>query len=467
MAKRTRDVVGVQRRYRWRLYPVAAQAARLVRHAVMRAELWNALLELNEICHEMRPWVFSQTARGPLIFDLAGDLHEIGIADVMERRRMLRYRPSVHELLRPRPGLAVAIDEIADNMRPYLPSEFDMGYWISRMREECPEWCEVSTWMPRRVAKSMAAAWAAFFRRARAGAGAASGYPRYKSTRRNLAVPHRFKSGCRIDKSAENDSHWTVRLMGVPDAGWHDPKHRLSEGIRAIKRGGLPAPVTEWTDADIILRPDGHWELSAAVVMAPRRTAGSRPIVVKFDLLDGFAIVDHKPVELDGLAQAQAIAERVEAMQRAFDLRYPRGRRLTDDEHEAKREDALAIARGHVKAANARRHALHNWSTALVARASALTIVAPPVREATASARGTARAPGAAVADAAAINKRVLSYAPASAIAMLKYKAAEAGIPCTVIDDPAPKTAIKPALVGATKTLRGINRAMRGLAHGG
>jgi hypothetical protein len=453
MAKRTRDVVGVQRRYRWRIYPTAAQAACLERQAVMCAQLWNALLDM---CERRR-----QRAVGP-----GRTFHCGACAALSDGKKSVKLCPD-----------------------HCLPTEFDMGYWVTDMLAQCPEWRALSTWTPRRVATSMAAAWQAFFRRMKELSDPAvyakqaqaflerrgrkptrfelAGYPLYKSTRRNFAVPHRCVSGCKIEQSAANDSHWTVRLKGVRNAGWHDPKHRLREGIRALHRGGMPAPVTEWTDADIILRPDGHWEMSAAVIIAPRRLAGARPIVVKFDLLDGFAIVDNERVELDGLAHARSIAERVEAMQTAFDLRYPLGRRLTDDEHEAKREDALAIARGHVKAANARRHALHNWSNALVARASALTIVAPPVREATASARGTARAPGAAVADAAAVNKRVLSYAPASAIAMLKYKAAEAGIACTVIDDPAPKTAIKPALVGAAKTIRGINRGMRGLAHGG
>jgi len=78
--------------------------------------------------------------------------------------------------------------------------------------------------------------------------------------------------------------------------------------------------------------------------------------------------------------------------------------------------------------ARQRREALHEWSTALTRRFGEIELIAPKdIKEATKSAAGTERNHGAEVAFKAMLNRRMLSFAPAAAVQMLTYKAAEAG----------------------------------------
>jgi len=81
-------------------------------------------------------------------------------------------------------------------------------------------------------------------------------------------------------------------------------------------------------------------------------------------------------------------------------------------------DERRSIAAELAYAARIRHNVLHVWSMRLVSRASALRIVAPPVRQVTASARGSARDHGAAVADVARINRAALSYGAGMAIQM-------------------------------------------------
>jgi len=426
MKKRTRPVDGVTRRYEWALYPTLAQEETLRRHAVMCGQLWNALLEMCETRYR-------RGCQGAHVFHCAA---------------------------------CAAASEGAGKVvlcgNHDMPSEFDMGGWISQLRAECPEWRDLSTWVPRRVATSLGAAFAAFFRRLKNGE--AAGYPHYKTTHRNLAVPHRCVSGCSFapydpDMHGTVNGHarksgprnWIVTIKGIVGPVW--------------AMGKPAASVAEWTDVDIRHR-DGRWTASAAMAVAPRRIAGSRPMQVRFDLLDGLALVDNVPETPQELIDAQAICEAADARKRACDLAYPRGKRLTEAEREAMRQQRDAIAADLARAARKRRNALHVWTARLVARASSIIVVAPKIKAMTSTGRGTRAAPGAAVGDVARINRAVLSLAPSLAIQMLKYKAAESGIECRIIEDETPKIAISGALKGAAREVRRLSRrAVRELAN--
>jgi hypothetical protein len=421
MAKRTRPIEGVVRRYQWRLYPTPAQDEALRGQAAMCAQLWNAMLEM---CEQR----YQRACAGPHVFHCAACAALSGTAG----------------------KLKLCHDHA-------LPSEFTMSAWISRMREECPEWKELSTWTPRRVATSLAAAWSAFFRRLKLGEDA--GYPRYKSTRHALAVPHRCLSGCSLQPynarthgaelngfshvAGRNKNSWVVYFKGVPSLVW--------------ARSALPGRVNEWTDADVRYL-DGRWSISAALTTPPRRVAGHRPIVVRFDLVDGFAIVDNEPDTPQELLDAATLCEAADDKRRQTDLAYPRGKKLSEPEHEMMMQERAIVAADLARAARKRKNALHVWTARLVRRASAITIYAPPVKKVTRSARGDHNNWGAAVADVAAINRAALNYAPATAVAMLLYKAAEAGIACEVIEDQAPALAIGGALKQAAKHVRTLTK---------
>lgn len=413
MAKRVRPVIGVQRRYSWALYPTADQMASLSEQARMCASLWNALLEMCE-----RRMGGGVQRRGRSVSFHCGEC-----AGLSANGRIVLCE--AHE----------------------LPSEFAMGYWISDMLAQCPEWRALSTWTPRRVAGSLFSAFKAFFRRAKTGAGAASGYPRYKSARHADAIPHRCLSGCAIRKSDRHEQSWTVRLKGVPGEIW--------------ARGRVPDEPHEWMDADVRLARHGRWEISAAVSLDERRQAKGplRPMAIRFNLVDGFAMVNNEMQTPEGLIHAMDLDDRRASMQTEFDLRWPRGKRLTDEEWQERREDRIAIARISARAARVRANALHVWSKRIVERASMLTIYKLAVRASTATPRGNDREWGASVETVSALNRRALSYAPAMAAAMLEYKAKEIGIPVQIIEDTAPDIAIGEKLVAAGKVLRKAKRA--------
>ena len=419
MAKRSRKIEGVQRRYEWSLFPTAEQYAALDTQAQMCAELWNALLEMCETR-------FRRGVQGR-------SFHCAHCAALSEGRKI----------------------RLCDQHK--LPSEFDMGYWISDMLAQCPEWRALSTWTPRRIATSLAAAWKGFFRRCRNGEG--GGYPRYKSRRRADTVSHRAVSGCSIRETGDA-RNWLVRLKGVPGEVRARGEHKLIE-----------LPPLEWTDIDLRKKSKGihgsgarepllagSWLISAAMVVDSRRVPGQRPVSVTFDCLDGLAVVDNVLETPPELIRAQNIERACDERQRAFSLRYPRNKRLSDPEYEAMRQERCEITRERAYAARVRHNTLHVWTAQIVRRASALIVTSPVISATTRTAKGNERDWGAAVSDVGEINRTARSYASASAVAMLKYKAQEAGIPCEIRVDEAPKLAVGNALKVAAKAVRRISR---------
>jgi hypothetical protein len=413
MAKRTRPTNGVNRRYSWRLYCTEHQDAILRAQGAMCAELWNALLDMCERRYQRAV----QRHGSSISFHCAGCAHESEQAGKFKLCDAHKH-----------------------------PTEFNMGYWISEMLEQCPEWRKLSTWTPRRVATSVSMAWRMFFQRAKAGHGKSSGRPLYKSPRRHLAIPHRCVSGCQFTKSNRHEKSWWLRLKGVPGEIW--------------ARGEIPTTVNEWTDADVRYR-DGHWEVSAAMAVTPRREAGSTPITVRFDLVDCFAMVNGHPETPQAFRDIERFESARKSMQTSFDLRWPRGRRCSDAEWQERCEAKAEISKLCARIARIRGNALHVWTKRIVGRASDLTIIMPPIKKMTTSPRGNAREWGAEVETVSELNRTALSYAPGMAAAMLQYKAKEAEIGCDLITDEDAPIAVGADLAAASKAVRRAKRTVR------
>jgi putative transposase len=116
----------MMRRYTFKLYPNKAQDAALREHARMCAELWNALLEMRETHY-----------------------------------RRTKQRGDKKTSL----------------------TAFDQGKDLTALRSALPEWAAQPRGTQERVAEMIDLAFKAFFRRAKEGAGASSGYPRFKRVR--------------------------------------------------------------------------------------------------------------------------------------------------------------------------------------------------------------------------------------------------------------------------------------------
>lgn len=379
----------VTRRYTFKLYPTPEQAAALHQQRMMCADLWNALLQRNE--------------------------------DLRSRTRG-RQRGVVH----------------AEGKS--LLSYFDMTNELTQLRHECPEWAALSVYVGHRIAKSLELAYQAFFRRARQGAGAQSGYPRYKRRSDHNSIPHRCASGCRL--APKDGRSWSLYLKGVPGL------------IHA--RGILPDEPEQWTDADVIWR-DQRWQVSVCVAIERARCGGSAPVTVHLGGIDGLATVNGvtvMPEELQVVALLEADLDRLKSER---DSRWQR--RAPDDPDW--REANERISRLAASIARKRANALHVWSARLIRHAGDLTLIKPRVQEHTASPHGDARQWGAATQTVSNLNRSILSRAPAMAAAMLEYKAAEAARRCDVIIDEAPDMAVGEKLVAASQVVRKMRRAIR------
>ena len=139
--------------------------------------------------------------------------------------------------------------------------------------------------------------------------------------------------------------------------------------------------------------------------------------------MNSFTQADAACGEPSNIGEAQGHG--VDAIQSERDRRYKRGSIRW-------RREKQRIARIKAKQARRTKETLHKWTTAIVREAAELAIIAPPVKDMTKTGRGNERAHGAEVKTVAALNRHVLSMAPASAVQMLEYKAAEAGIACAV-----------------------------------
>ena len=90
-----------------------------------------------------------------------------------------------------------------------------------------------------------------------------------------------------------------------------------------------------------------------------------------------------------------------------------------------------------------------------------VSITVPNVQENIATPRGTKQSWGAVVKTVSGFNRHVLHQAPMTAVQMLTYKAAEAGIPCEVMEDTQTELTIGRDLVAARKAERGTKRKIK------
>lgn len=426
---------------------------------------------------------------------------------------------------------------------------YDQSAAVKECRAVYPELAECQCMTLYATLQRLDDAMKAFFRRAKAGAGAASGFPRFKGKHYFDAVTYPADYAFAFEATGNRFRFLggSVTKKGLPG------KNDTLGWIKA--RGKFPAEGWLARTATV-MRRDGGWWLSLAVQIPERRVAGLADGRVEFDLLDRFATVtlsgpmsgplsgsageqitepfradaDGSPAEAGGMvgggrnegrrgdAVAPAEAGGMAGEDRPKPIRIgPRSPAEAggmagddrcvvadggEDRHKAKstirvaeagpdmsrvyaasrrldvaksemdrsykrgscrwRARRMAISRAEARVARARSDALHVWTTRMVAACRSLTVKAPAsIQEATRSQKGTERRPGAVVATNADLNRTVLGQAPAAALAMLEYKAGEAGIQFTREIDDRPVIAVGADLAKAKKTERKARRLMK------
>jgi transposase len=404
------------RRYQFKLYPTDDQAAIMHEQRAMMADLWNAL---KQRCEDV-------------------------------------YRREGHD--RRQHNRLCEIEGRATDKKPLSLTYMDLTNEITGLRHACPEWEVIPALTSHRVAKCLIDAYQAFYRRLKAGERQA-GYPKWRRRKDGACIPLGTMggSGWKFRRDPRHQQSWSLHYKSVTSV-----KNR-SSWMHA--RGLLPAEAEAYRNADILWR-DGDWWLSICVDLPPRRLPGRHRMTIEFDLIDGMAIVNGELEQADDLIEMRALGDDLDRLKAERDTRFPYGRRRSPADEEELTERNAEIAELSAYLARRRRNFLHVWTARLVARASDITIIAPrSIKQVTQTPRGDEREWGANVATASLVNRHVLNYAPAMAIAMLKYKSEEAGIRCDVVEDAAPKPAVGEKLVAAGKAIRKMKRAIRGDKH--
>lgn len=461
--RRTRELKGVLRRYTFKLYPNKAQAEALDRHRRLHCAVWNACVAQRKD-HERH-----ERVRLGIPFYGRGD-----------------WTGS-------RPG----------------PSGFDQGAEITVLRRELPEFREIgSTCLAntvRRVEKAFD------LLKARRKKGQRGGEPRFQRAADypGFSCSSVFRRGHYVWNGwawtpASNGHKGRVTILGIPGA------------IKA--RGCLPSKPIGFVGADFLW--DGVcWQMSLVVEMPRRRHRRSiEKGEIRFDLIDSFARVervDGGPAA--GQERAEATAEalidgRSDGANRRLaqpshaDFSAPEGlvsfpkqgdrlgsgsdpgelgadqgatgvgsstltgsdpgelqRAMARCKRGSHRYRTLKLRKKHLQAhqARQRREQLHLWSTSIIHGFGDLTVICPKITAVTKSGKGNARCWGAFVKTKAALNRHVLGQAPAAAVAMLQYKASEAGIRCDVVEDQNSPVAVGDELITSKQAARKAARLIK------
>lgn len=415
------------RRYTFKLYPNTTQRDLLQRQAALSATLWNAALEQRET-----QW-----------------RHE-------ELRKARRDRKGL--------------------------SKFDQSRYLKHLNAADPDFKMLGSSSKQLVIFALDDAFSSFFRRAKSGAGSSSGYPKYKPVHdiehrmADCTIWHRdHLKGWRMARSGKQFRIYAFGLGNVRDK---------STWLKA--RGRFPVDIDRLDLRDMqIIRRGGVWQCSIAVRMAARRVSGDKKIEVNMDLIDEFATVTVANGEcLSGWeAVAKAADEQISPKNQGTNPGTDaEGPKLGDNDRNRQsnisdlqsygdrkfkrgsyrwRQSRRRVAKRLAKEARQRKERLHLATTSLARQASELMVIAPDIRENTKSAKGDRNNWGAAVGTVAALNRHVLSQAPATAIQMLEYKCAEAGITFSRIIPDSHALSIGRELPAATKAARKARNIMK------
>ena len=258
------------------------------------------------------------------------------------------------------------------------------------------------------VLKRLELAFRAFFRRV--AAGQTPGFPRFRSAQRFRGWSYKeHGNGFRVEPR-EGGSHGHATLFGV---GRMRMRGRVRTPGRVLK-------------ADVVKTVNG-WMLNVVVATDCAERAPARGPAAGLD----WGVAEFATLAIEGggyeavpnprhlATEAEAVKRDGRALSAAARARKVSGRAL--------RKHRRELARRHAKVAARRKDFLHKASARLAARHRMIATETLTVRNMTASARGTAEAPGRNVAQKAGLNRSVLDTAPATFLNMLRYKAEEAG----------------------------------------
>ncbi len=284
-------------------------------------------------------------------------------------------------------------------------SYYEQQNALPQIKADRPEFVELGSHALQQTLRRLDLAFAAFFRRVKAGQ--TPGFPRFKAAKRFSGFAYPDPAGWKL---MEHGGRGATLRLGSGEAA-------MSIRARGQHRFGIDAKPNDIT----LTRRNGQWFVSVTLrvpdaACARQRTDEQRRGVdfgindwATFD--DGQTIANPRwvRVELPRLAALQ----RQRARKRRGSVRH---KRLGMD-----------IARLHDRIANLRRDFVHKETTKMVRQCAVLATEQLSPKTMSRSAKGTVEAPGRRVRQKAGLNREILSAGFGMAHQMLAYKAEEAG----------------------------------------
>jgi putative transposase len=277
---------------------------------------------------------------------------------------------------------------------------------ITALRKEVPEFSNLSCHSMQVTAKRVHLGFHAFFRRVRKGEKRA-GFPRFKSLQRFPGWGYKAHGNGFRFFEGEGQKNGTLRLLNIGD-------------IKVRGRGrfeGTPKTCE-------ILHKDGRWYASVTMVVgkdAIKRKRGRAKIGIDWGL-STFATIAHSGGKIEEIANPRHLAKAQKKL-KAAQRQLSKKKRGSENRNKARK----VVARLHGKVANCRHDFLHKTSSTLVAQSKVIITEQLSVKNMTGSAKGTKEKPGKMVKQKAGLNRNILDTAPGAFLAMLRYKAEEAG----------------------------------------
>jgi putative transposase len=277
---------------------------------------------------------------------------------------------------------------------------------LTIIRREIPEYRALNCHSLQQTLRRLDRAYKAFFFRVKKGASAA-GFPRFKALERY--------PGWSFDTHGDG-------FKFIAGADWINGKLYL-QGIGTLKARGRPRQRPDRIICADIQRKSSCWYLSLVVETSPVREGGAAACGLDWGT-SRFATIVTKTVgdRFEAVENPRHLKQRTKKLkvaQRALS----RAKRGSNNRRKAR----LRLSKIHAQVRNARTDFHHQITHRLIGRFGLIATEDLQVKNMTASAKGSMEKPGRNVKQKAGLNRSILDTAPASFIAILSYKAEEAG----------------------------------------
>jgi len=273
---------------------------------------------------------------------------------------------------------------------------------LTELREAFPEYATLNAQSSQVTLNRLDLAFQAFFRRVKDGD--TPGFPRFKAFDRFSGWGYKTHGDGFRFTPGDGEKHGKLRLSGI---------------------GVIPVRGRARTQGEVktceVQREGTRWYVSVTLKCEPIRKCGDQAVGLDWGI-ETFATLAHEDNSFSAVQNprfVRAAKARLEAASQNLASKKKGSKN--------RKKARVLVAAIHRRTANQRKDFLHKVSTKLVEATDLIATETLTVANMTRSAKGTIEEPGCNVPQKAGLNREILSTAPSTFLAMLRYKAEEAG----------------------------------------